>query len=91
VVVLYFFAPAERPAWRDINLGAVIATISIVIASLVFSFAVSQFGHFTRLFGSLGTLIVTLLWLKMNALAVILGFELNMSVSIENIDGLDKR
>lgn len=81
VTVLCLFAPAVRPKWKEIQLGAAVATVSIVIASIAFSFIVSQFGHFTRLFGSLGTLIVTLLWLKMNALAVILGFELNMSVS----------
>lgn len=78
---LYFLAPAKKTKWRFISPGGTLATILMVITSLGFSYYINNFGQYNKLYGSLGTLIVVLLWLYFNSFVLIIGFELNASIS----------
>ncbi|MBI4648533.1 MAG: YihY/virulence factor BrkB family protein, partial [Bacteroidia bacterium] len=78
--ILYYLAPAKKSKWRFISAGASLASLLIIITSLGFSFYVNNFGQYNKLYGSLGTLIVLLLWLYFNSWALLLGFELNTSI-----------
>ncbi|MEA3447924.1 MAG: YihY/virulence factor BrkB family protein [Bacteroidota bacterium] len=77
---IYYLAPARRGRFRFISPGATLATILMVIASYGFSFFVNNFGQFNKLYGSIGTIIVVLIWIYIMSFAVILGFELNASI-----------
>ncbi len=77
---LYYFAPARRRRWRFFSSGATFATIFCIIGSLGFSFYVNNFGQYNKLYGSIGTLIVILMWIYYNALILLTGFELNISI-----------
>ena len=57
------------------------ATILIFLTSLGFSYFVNNFGQYNKLYGSIGTMMVILLWLYFNSFALILGFELNASIN----------
>ncbi len=83
VSLLYFYAPADRPRWRAVSIGSISATVFVLVASWGFSFYLRHIGQLNRLFGSLGTLMALMIWLKLVALAVLVGFELN--VSLENV------
>lgn len=80
VSLLYYYAPAEHPRWRAVSAGSIVSTVFILIASWGFSLFLRHVAQLNRLFGSLGTLMALMIWLKLVALAVLVGFELNVSV-----------
>lgn len=77
----YYLAPADKKNWKFISVGSVIASILNVFACLVFAFVMNRFGKFSQFFGPAGTLMVLMLWTYFNALALLLGFEFNASIS----------
>jgi membrane protein len=70
----------KRRRWRFFNVGTTFATIFFVIASLGFAYFVNNFAQFNRLYGSLGTLMVLLIWLNFNSMIILLGFDLNSGI-----------
>lgn len=80
ISLVYFYAPAEHPRWRAVSLGAITATLFVLVASWGFSLFLRHIAQLNRLFGSLGTLMALMIWLKLLALALLIGFELNVSL-----------
>ncbi|MCK7528781.1 MAG: YihY/virulence factor BrkB family protein [Ignavibacteriales bacterium] len=80
-LLLYFLCTYEETRWRFISAGSTMATILALITSLGFSYFVNNFGQYNKLYGSIGTIMVILLWLYFNSFALILGFELNASIN----------
>jgi len=52
----------------------------ISATSLIFSYFVNNFGHYNKVYGSIGTLMVIMLWLHFNSVILLIGFELNASI-----------
>jgi membrane protein len=77
---LYYLAPARKSDFRFISAGSTLATILFIITSLGFSAYVNNFGQYNRLYGWIGTLMVILIWLYLNSIALLIGFELNVSI-----------
>jgi len=78
LAVLYRLGPSrEKARWRWVSLGAVIATVLWIIASALFSIYVSQFANYNKTYGSLGAVIILLMWLYITAYAILLGGEIN--------------
>ena len=77
---LYYFAPARKSEFKLFSAGSILATFLFIITSLGFSAFVNNFGTYNKLYGSIGTLMVILIWLYLNSIAVLLGFELNASI-----------
>jgi membrane protein len=77
---LYYFAPAKRTGFRFFSPGSTLATILFILTSLGFSAYVNNFGQYNRLYGSIGTMMVILVWLYLNSIAILIGFELNVSI-----------
>jgi len=80
ISLLYFLAPARKSKFSFISAGSSLATILSLLISLGFSYYVNNFGNYNKIYGSIGTLIVILLWLYFNALVLIIGYELNWSI-----------
>ncbi len=83
---LYYFAPAKKTKWKFISAGSTLATILALLTSLGFSYFVNNFGQYNKLYGSIGTIMVVLLWIYFNSFALILGFELNASINNAHIE-----
>ncbi|UCG27002.1 MAG: YihY/virulence factor BrkB family protein [Bacteroidales bacterium] len=81
---LYYLSPAKRSKWKFFSAGSTLATILFILSSLGFSSFVNNFGQFNKLYGSIGTLIVILLWLYINSISLLIGFELNVSIRTAN-------
>ena len=79
---LYYYAPVVKKKWRFISAGSTFATILTIMLSIGFAFFVNNFGQYNKLYGSIGTLIVMLLWIYFNSLILLLGFELNASIDL---------
>jgi membrane protein len=81
VSVLYFLAPNVRqPKFSWITAGGVVAVLVWIVASLGFAFYVSQFGSYNKTYGSLGAVIIFLVWLYISNNALLLGVELNAEI-----------
>lgn len=78
--LLFQYAPAKKSYWQFFSPGAILATLFIVITSLGFGYYIDHFGQYNKLYGSIGTLIVILLWMYFNAMVMLIGFELNASL-----------
>lgn len=80
VAIIYRFAPKTHHRWRFFNLGSIIASMLIILVTYGFSFYLSQFGSYNKLYGSIGTIIALMIWFYLVALLLIFGFELNTSI-----------
>lgn len=74
---IYRHVPSVHEKWNIITPGSVLATCLVVICSLIFSWYVSQFGTYNKLYGSIGTIIVVLVLIFLNSVILLIGFELN--------------
>jgi membrane protein len=81
VSFMYYFAPAKKTNWRFISAGGSLATLLCILTSLIFSFYVNDFGNYNELYGSIGTIIVLMLLLQLNSQILLIGYELNSSIS----------
>jgi membrane protein len=78
LAVLYRYAPSrDEPEWRWVTPGATLATLVWLAGSGLFSLYVSRFGTYDETYGSLGGVVVSMLWLFLTALVIVLGAELD--------------
>lgn len=82
VSLLYYFGPAVNKRWKFFSIGSVVATVLFVITSTGFSYYINHFGNYNKLYGSIGTLIVVMVWMNLNSLIILVGFELNAAIYI---------
>lgn len=61
--------------------GAVFSTLGWVITSSLFSFYINNFGNYAKTYGSIGGVIVLLLWLYMSSIIIVIGGEINASLT----------
>jgi membrane protein len=93
ISVLYFLGPAKQTQWRFFSAGSTLATALVLITSIGFSYFVENFGQYNKLYGSIGTLVIVMLWTYFNSIALLIGFELNASIEDAKLRELelDKR
>lgn len=77
LLALYRMAPSRKVYFRDAAIGAALATILWQVVSLTFSFYVNSFSHFSATHGSLGGVIILMLWFYLTGMIIILGGEIN--------------
>ncbi|WP_080239539.1 YihY/virulence factor BrkB family protein [Spirosoma rigui] len=85
VSIIYRFGPDVNMKWTFVTPGSVAASLLIVLTTLGFSYYVSNFGSYNKVYGSIGTLIALMIWINLIALLLILGFEMN--VALYNLEG----
>ena len=78
VALLYWAAPnVKQPGFHWISPGSLLAVFGWVVGSAAFTFYISNFGAYNKTYGTLGGVIVFLIWLWLSNLMVLLGAELN--------------
>ncbi|MFA5475499.1 MAG: YihY/virulence factor BrkB family protein [Bacteroidales bacterium] len=83
---LYYFAPARRREFRFISAGSTLTTILLILTTYGFNFYIDNFNRYNALYGSIGTLLVFMLWIYFNSIIVLIGFELNASIRMAKGD-----
>lgn len=78
--ILYYYAPANRKHFFFFSPGAILATILLVFGTLAFNYYIANFSSYNALYGSIGTLIILLMWFFFNAYILLIGYELNASI-----------
>ncbi len=89
IVLLFFFcisfiyrhAPATDIKWPIINPGSILATVLMIIMTGAFSWWVSHFGNYNQIYGSIGTVLILMVMIFINSLVLLIGFELNVSIT----------
>jgi membrane protein len=76
----YYIGPKRKKGWKFFSAGSMFATVLTALASMAFAYYVNNFGKYNTLYGSIGTLIVILMWIYINSLILLLGFDLNASI-----------
>ncbi|WPU90941.1 YihY/virulence factor BrkB family protein [Mucilaginibacter sabulilitoris] len=82
ISVLYRYGPAHKKRWKFINPGSILATGLAVLTSIGFSYYINNFSSYNKVYGSIGTLIVVMIWMYLNSLILLIGFELNASIEL---------
>jgi membrane protein len=82
IAVLYWAAPnVKQPGFRWISPGSMLAVLVWLIASAAFALYVANFGSYNKTYGSLGGVIVFLVWLWISNVAVLLGAEFDAELA----------
>jgi len=90
ITVIYRYGSAMREKIKWFNTGAILATLLSILSSLIFSFFINNFGRYNEIYGSIGALLVLLLWIQINAFVVLVGFELNASIAVNKAELFDE-
>jgi len=81
---LYRYAPSRKLKWVEVCPGSIFSTFSLILVSIGFAFYVNNFGRYSVVYGSIGAIIVLLLWLFLVSTIIILGGEVNASLATNN-------
>ena len=80
ISLLYYLAPNLKVKWKILSPGTIFSSIFIIITSVLFSYYISNFASYNQIYGSIGTLIIILLWIYFNSIILLTGFEINVSI-----------
>ncbi|MCB0580952.1 MAG: YihY/virulence factor BrkB family protein [Phaeodactylibacter sp.] len=82
IAVIYRYGASAIRRFQIFSPGATLATVLCIITSLAFSAYVNEFNTYNELYGSIGAIIALMLWIQLNSLILLVGFELNASIAI---------
>ncbi|TWR28826.1 YihY/virulence factor BrkB family protein [Mucilaginibacter pallidiroseus] len=82
ICILYRYGPSNKQKWKFINPGSILATSLAILTSVGFTYYTNNFSSYNKVYGSIGTLIVVMIYLYLNSLILLIGFELNASVDL---------
>jgi membrane protein len=80
IATIYYFAPTVHYDWRFFSLGSVIATLGILGVSYGFSYYVTHFGSYNKIYGSIGVLIALMIWVQLVTTVLLFGYEIDASI-----------
>jgi membrane protein len=86
----YYWGPDVKQKFRFISPGSFIGTLVLAAATLGFKFYVTNFGKYNATYGSIGAVIVLMLWLYITGLVILLGSEINALVEHHSSEGKNK-
>ncbi len=81
VSILYYFGTIEGKIAKFFSPGALMTTVLIIISTFFFGIYVEKFSTYNRLYGSIGALLIFMLYIWINSILLLLGFELNATLN----------
>jgi len=81
IAILFHFGPANIKKWKFFTAGSILATLGIIITSIGFNYYINHFAQYNKVYGSIGTLMIILIWMYFNSIILLTGFELNASIT----------
>jgi membrane protein len=81
IALLYYASPnVKHPKFQWVSPGSIMAVVCWIVVSGLFAFYVANFGSYNKTYGSLGAIVIFLVWLWLTNVAILLGAELNAEV-----------
>jgi membrane protein len=81
ISVLFYYGTDKNVRFAFYSAGALISALLIGLASWGFAYYINNFGQYNKVYGSIGTVIVLMLWLNLIALSLIYGYEFNQGIA----------
>ena len=81
ISTLFHLGPSIKSKWKLFTPGSILATLGIIITSIGFNYYINHFSQYNKVYGSIGTLMIILIWMYFNSIILLTGFELNASIS----------
>lgn len=81
ISIIFYLGPTKKKEWGFFSPGSILATLLIVASSFAFSFYVDNFSTYNKLYGSIGALLIIMLWIYISSIGLVVGFELNASIA----------
>ena len=81
ISILFHLGPSIKSKWKLFTPGSILATLGIIITSIGFNYYIYHFSQYNKVYGSIGTLMIILIWMYFNSIILLTGFELNASIS----------
>ena len=81
IALIYKLGPSVKKRWHTFTPGALVATFLTVSMTFIFSFWVNHFSSYNKVYGSIGTVLILMLLIYLNSLILLIGFELNVSIT----------
>ncbi|MDR2868300.1 MAG: YihY/virulence factor BrkB family protein [Bacteroidales bacterium] len=82
ISALFYFAPLEKKNFKFFSAGSTFATLMLIILLYALNFYFAHFSNYNVVYGSIGALLAILLWLNWSCIIVLIGFDLNVSISV---------
>ena len=80
ISILFHLGPSIKSKWKVFTPGSILATLGIIITSIGFNYYITHFSQYNKIYGSIGTLMIILIWMYFNSIILLTGFELNASI-----------
>ncbi len=80
IATIYYFGPAIHYNWRFFSIGSFLATVLSMAVSYGFSYYVSNFSTYNKVYGSIGVLIAIMVWIQLITIVLLVGYEVNASI-----------
>lgn len=88
-IFFYKWAPNKPLHIKEVIPGAVFTTIAWILMSTAFAFYVNNFGTYTKTYGSIGGIIILLIWLYLSSIVILIGGELNATLAFDKASIID--
>ena len=80
ISVIYYWGPAKRTPFKFFSAGSSLVTVFMMAINIGFNYYANNMAQYNALYGSIGTLLLILLWVYFNSIIILIGFELNVSI-----------
>lgn len=80
ISTIYYFGPAIHYNWRFFSIGSFVATLLCIGVSYGFSYYITNFGTYNKVYGSIGVLIALMVWVQLITVVLLVGYEINASI-----------
>lgn len=80
IATLYYFGTKEGKISKFFSIGALITTVLFLLTTYLFGVYINNFSNYNELYGSIGALLILMLYIWINSNLLLLGFELNVSI-----------
>lgn len=82
IALVYRYGPALKKPMKGLSPGALFATFASIVTSILFGLFVDTLGSYHKIYGAISALIIMLIWMRLNTLILVLGFELNAAIIV---------
>ncbi len=80
IAILYYFGTVEGRESKFFSIGALVTTLLFLLTTYLFGIYIDNFSKYNELYGSIGALLIMMLYIWINSNLLLLGFELNISL-----------
>jgi len=88
---IFYFGPAVHYNWSFFSIGSLLSALACIGVSYGFSFYITNFGTYNKVYGSIGVLIALMIWIQLLTTVLLLGYEVNASLHYgSKIQALDQ-